>query len=203
MATDIMGMFERLRNRIMVMIGRGFISAANDTGNLQILQLALGQNETMDNVPRLAEYGYTSLPPIDGKATAVVLFINGDRANGVAIATGHVPSRKKGLKAGESALYDDLGQTVYLTRTGIIIDGAGMPITLQNAGSGVHVAGVLNVDGDVVSGGKVSASGDVISSGGNLTDSTGKSLNDARLVFDVHVHPDAQGGNTGPTPTSM
>src|SRR5260364_207023 len=35
-------------------------------------------------------------------------------------------------ESGEAALYDDLGQRVILTRHGIVIEGAGLPVTLRN-----------------------------------------------------------------------
>ncbi|TKV19105.1 baseplate assembly protein, partial [Citrobacter sp. TBCS-14] len=41
--------------------------------------------------------------------------------------------RMKGLKTGEVAIYDDQGQSVTLTRAGIVVDGGGKVITFKNA----------------------------------------------------------------------
>lgn len=177
-------------NRLALLVGRGFVGAANDAGNLQVLQVKLGASETRDGIPRIGEYGHASMPPIDGNAVAVVLFVNGERGNGVVIATEHLPSRLKNMQPGESAMHDDLGQYVYITRNGIVIDGAGKTMTIQNVGT-------LQVDG------AISATGDIASTGGNLKDSTGKSLADARSVFNPHTHTDPQGGTTGTPSGSM
>lgn len=133
---------ERALRRIALMIGRGRITTSNDSGNVQLLQVQLGQDEIRDNTPRLAEYGFTSMPP--NGSDALVVFIGGERSNGAIVATGHQASRMKNLKTGEVAIFDDQGQSVYLTRSGIIIEGAGMPIM---------------VNGDVIVNGDVTANG--------------------------------------------
>lgn len=119
---------QRLWRRVLYTVGRGVIRLVADAGNVQIVQVRLGQLETRDNTPRLAEYGFTSNPPPG--SDAVLLFIAGDRSNGVVVATGHQASRLKGLVPGEAALYDDLGQFVRLTRTGIVISSP-LKITLE------------------------------------------------------------------------
>jgi phage baseplate assembly protein V len=119
---------QRLYQRLLHVIGRGRVTQGNDVGNVQLLQLRLGQDEVRDNTPRLAEFGFTSMPPAG--ADAVLVFIGGDRSNGVVIATGHQASRLKNLKAGEVAIYDDQGQSVFLTRAGIVINGGGHPVTV-------------------------------------------------------------------------
>src|SRR5260364_143986 len=110
---------ERLFRRVMLMIGRGRLTTGRDDGPVQLHQARLGALEVRDHTPRVG-------------SDAVVVFIGGERSNGVIIATGHQASRLNHLKAGEAALYDDLGQRVILTRHGIVIEGAGLPVTLRN-----------------------------------------------------------------------
>lgn len=126
----MMESLERLFCRLNLMVSLGRIKTGNDTGNVQLLQVQLGQDEIHDNLPRLGEYGHASLPPKD--ADVLILFIGGNRDNGVVIATGHIASRLKNLQPGESAIYDDLGQKVHLTRNGIVVSGAGLPMNVQN-----------------------------------------------------------------------
>lgn len=179
----MMQILERLHHRLSMMIGRGRLQTGNDSGNVQLLQVRFNADEVYDNQPRLAEYGFTSMPPTD--ADAVVIFVGGERSNGVIIATGHQASRLKGLKPGEAALYDNLGQSIYLTRTGIVIDGAGLPITITNAPNiSLDTSGNLSVSG-------------------NIADSTGKTLAGARAVYNGHTHSDPQGGTTGTPGASM
>jgi phage baseplate assembly protein V len=145
---------QRIIQRIQHVIGRGRVTTGNDGGNVQLLQVKLGADEIRDNTPRLAEYGLTSMPPAG--SDAVVVFIGGDRSNGAIVATGHQASRLKGLKPGEVAIYDDLGQSVYLTRAGIVINGGGLPINFINTPSikhdGVEI-GNQHVHGGVAPGG--------------------------------------------------
>lgn len=142
---------QRIIQRIQHVVGRGRVTTGNDAGNVQLLQVKLGADEVRDNTPRLAEYGLTSMPPVG--SDAVVVFIGGDRSNGAIVATGHQASRLKGLAPGEVAIYDDQGQSVYITRAGIVINCAGKPMT---------------INGDVTVNGKVTATTDVIAAGTSL-----------------------------------
>jgi phage gp45-like len=121
---------QRIIQRVQHVIGRGRVTTGNDAGNVQLLQVKLGADEIRDNTPRLAEFGFTSMPPVG--SDVVVVFIGGDRSNGAIIATGHQASRLKGLKPGEVAIFDDQGQSVFLTRTGIVFDGGGKPVNFVN-----------------------------------------------------------------------
>lgn len=111
----------RLFRRVMMTIGRGRVTWSNDDGPIQKLQATLmgGGDEIRDNLPRMAEYGFTSNPPV-GTDTLVV-FIGGDRSNGAVIGTNNQAARKKGLVVGEVAMYDDQGQCVHIKRDGIYI----------------------------------------------------------------------------------
>ena len=127
----IVGALNRIGRRLMTTIGRGRKTTGDDSGNIQKLQVQLGQNEVRDNTPRLAEFGFTSMPP-DG-SDLVVLFIGGDRSNGVIIASGDIATRMKNLQPGESALYDSLGKHVYLKVDQIEIDAKNQPVNIINA----------------------------------------------------------------------
>jgi phage baseplate assembly protein V len=139
----LIGPFQR---RIAMMIGRGVILLSDDTGLLQRHQLTLIQGETLSGVDVLGAYGFTA-NPING-AEAVAVAVAGNRSDLVVIAVGDRRYRMKGLAQGEAALYDDQGQTVYLTRDGIVIKGAGKPIMITNAPS-VRMECALNVTGDI------------------------------------------------------
>lgn len=140
---------ERIYRRVLMVIGRGRVTYTDDTGSVQMLQIKLNQDQIRDNTPRLAEFGFTSVPPAGSDVS--VVFIAGDRSNGVVVATGHQASRLKNLQVGEVAIYDDQGQSVYLTRAGIVINGAGLPITING---NITLNGSLTATGDVIAGGK-------------------------------------------------
>lgn len=185
---------QKLYTRLFDAIGRGRVTLTDDSGGTQSAQVVLGPLETRDAVPRLAEYGFTSNPPED--TDAVMICLGGDRSRGIIIATGHQTYRLKGLQTGEVALYDDLGQKVYLTRTGIVIDGAGLPVKITNTPSitndspVTHCTGDLNVDGSIVA-------------QGDISDHGIKTMAGMRAVFDTHDHTDPQGGTVSTPNSSM
>lgn len=124
----------RIWRRVQLFVGRGRVTTSNDGQTVQKLQVKLGALETRDDTPRLAEFGFTSRPPIG--SDVIVVFVSGDRSNGVAIATGHQQSRPTGLLEGESMVYDLWGKKIYFTKDGgIIVDAKGTPVTVNNATS--------------------------------------------------------------------
>lgn len=128
----------RVWNRLMLLIGRGRVNTVDDSGNVQKMQAQLGADEIVDNIARLAEYGFTSNPPPG--SDVVIAFIAGERSNGVVIATGNQKFRMKALASGDVAIYDLRGQSVLLGPGGIRM-----------------TAPVAESSGDLVSGGNLLA----------------------------------------------
>lgn len=118
-------MLERLYRRIISMISIGKIVFSNDSGVNQIVQVKFNDQQVLDMI-RVTEYGFASLPPLNSDAIAV--FLGGERSSGVVIGTKYPAERFANLKQGESALYDNVGQSVYLRQDdgsadGVIITG--------------------------------------------------------------------------------
>ena len=102
-------------SRTLNMIARAIVRLIGDDGTRQSAQLEVTAGEYLDDVPRIQNYGLTSVPPVDG-TDAIVLFLNGDRNEGITIAMENRQFRLKGLESGEVALFDDLGNVVKLGR---------------------------------------------------------------------------------------
>lgn len=164
---------ERLYRRLMLLIGIGKITTGNDGGVVQRLQVQLGADEVHDNLPRLAEFGFTSMPPPG--SDAVLAFLQGNRSSGIVIATGNQTFRLKNLATGEVALYDAFGKYVKLSQTGIVVEAAGQSVTVNDASTvtvnattsvtinspATKITGTLEVDGAVVMKSTVEADGAV------------------------------------------
>ena len=125
---------QRLYQRILHAIGRGRITTGNDTGGVQVQQVRLGPDEIKDGVPRLAEFGLTSMPPVG--SDAVLVFIGG-----------------------ETMLYSQDGKSVYITAAGgIIVEAKGQAVTVNNATTVTinaatkvrMVTPLLEVTGDII-----------------------------------------------------
>ncbi|NHR07640.1 phage baseplate assembly protein [Chromobacterium haemolyticum] len=177
--------FERLVHRLWMLVGRGKTTTVNDAGPIQMVQVKLGADEVRDNTRRAAEYGFTSSPPAG--SDAVLVFVGGDRSNGVVIATNHQASRLKNLQPGEVAIFDNQGQSVYLTRAGIVVNGAGLPLTV-NSTPVVTVNAATKI---ALNTPELDVSGQ-IKAGGDITDnsaSSGKSMAQMRSIYNGHGHP--------------
>jgi phage gp45-like len=163
-----------LSRRIMLMLARGVLRQVRDDDTLQMLQATFLEGETRAGLERVQQYGFTGHP--HPGAELVTLFLGGNRDHGLVIAVDDRRYRLKGLAQGEVALYDDQGQRIHLTRNGIVIDGAGKPVTFVNAPT-VTMDGNLKVAGDV-------------------SDKNG-SMQEMRDTYNGHTHPGDSGGTTG------
>lgn len=174
---------DRTSRRVMSALARGLVKVVNDSAGIQIMQVKFNPLQTIDNLPRCAEYGFTSNPPED--SDAVVAFAGGDRSNGVVIATGNAKYRMKQLATGEVAIHDNIGQSVYLTANGIVINGGGNPMTVTNTPKIRAETPLFECTGDIV----------------DNCDSTGRSMVADRAIFDGHQHQvkNVQGGSSNVT----
>lgn len=151
-------------------------------------------DETISDREYFQHYGYTSRP----KAGAEIIII---REGGHFIAVASDDRRYRiALEDGEVALYDALGQKVHLTSTGIEVESplkitATAPEVVVVASTKVTMTTpLLDVSGDIKSGGNITAVG-------NVSDADGtKTMAGMRTAYNAHYHADPQGGNTA-TPT--
>lgn len=163
------------------LIGIGRVTLADDSGDVQQLQVTEGAvgrgfaDRVVDKVARVIEFGFASVPPLNSEA--LMLRRSGDRSKSVVIGTNHRPSRPKGLKPGDTVLYDVRGAKVQLTADGMLIDCAGLAAIVQNFAS-LTVKGDLHVTGDVVS----------------RSAATAVSLNGLRDAYAAHKHVGVQTG---------
>ena len=186
---DIERILAPLRRRLRLMVSRAVVRLVNDDTKTQTLQLEILKGELYDRIERLQNYGVTSVP-LPG-AEAVVLAAGGDRAHGVVVVVGDKRYRLTGMEEGEVAIHDDQGQKVHLTRTGIVVDGGGLPITFTNATKAIFEVPVEMEKPLTMTG--AGGDGNITSSNGNVSDALG-SMQEMRGVYNFHNH------GTGPTP---
>lgn len=151
------------------MITRAVITAIDTVRKCQTAGLKLIAGEKKENVEHLEPYGFTSAA--QNGAEAVVLFPGGDRSHGVAVVVADRRFRLKGLARGEVALYDDQGQSVTLTRAGIVINGGGKPVIFTNATKARFEM-------------PIESTGDIRDN----CDSSGKTMAEMRTTYNGHTH---------------
>lgn len=177
----------QLFSRIGNMFARGRVRSVNAAGRMQVLQVDLLAGETKDRLEHFEPYGFTS-HPLDG-AEAATAFLDGDRSHGLVLVVADRRYRLRALQAGEMAIHDDQGQKVHLTRDGIVVDGAGLPMIFTNTPSithdtpDVYMTGRLHVEGDIIGAAEV-------------FDHMIKSMSDMREVYNDHDHDDPVSGVT-------
>lgn len=142
------------------------------------VQVKVLDGETLGKVKRVEPYGFSYRPK--SGCQAYMFFPAGDRSYGVALVLGD-KQYQVDLKPGEVALHDDQGQMVHLTRDGIVVKGAGLPVTITDTPLVRMETERLEVTGDIL----------------DNCDTGGRSMQSMREVYDIHTHPENDGG--GPT----
>lgn len=179
---SLASLLKPIRRRLQVMVNRAVLKLVDDAGNLQALQIAILADELADDVERVQEYGFTSVP--HPGAEGVALAVGGLRDHTIVIATDDRRYRLKGLAGGEVALYDDQGQTVIIHRDRVEIT---TPKAVIDA-TETHITGTLQVDGAATFGSTIDAAGQIDSTTGVST---------GGIELDTHVHGGVQtGGST-------
>ena len=160
------------------LFSRGVVSAVNPNSKMQTVQIQLLTGEGKDNVEHFEPYGYTAHPHVG--AEQATGFVEGDRSHGIVLVVSDRRYRLTGLAAGEVAIYDDQGQKVHLTRNGIVIMGAGLPVTITDTPK-VRMECDLEATGEIK----------------DRCDSDGMTMEGMRNVYNGHTHPGDSGGTTG------
>ena len=104
--------------RVANLVGRGVITATDDSTKIQLSQVSLLDGEVRDEIENFQAYGFTSNPR-DG-AEAVVVFVGGRRDHGLAIQVADRRYRIRNLESGEVAIYNDTGAKIVLRASGDI-----------------------------------------------------------------------------------
>lgn len=174
------GIIERVARRVLLSLARALVTTVNDSGGVQMMQVKLNALETRDNTPRVAEFGLTSNPPVN--SDAFVVFLGGDRSNGVVLGTVHQPSRPKNLASGETMIYSQDGKQIYLTASGgIVIDAKNQAVTVNNATTvTINAATKVRMVTPLLE-----VTGDIIDNAG----SNAHNMAQMRSIYNTHTHP--------------
>lgn len=117
---DIQRLMQPLAVRVANLVSRALVQTVDDDNASQLLQLEMagGIGEVRDEIEHVQNYGFTSVPREGAEAT--VVFVNGKRDHGVAVAVDDPRYRVTGLQAGEVCVYTDQGDRVIIKRGGTI-----------------------------------------------------------------------------------
>lgn len=165
---------------------RGRTAALNLQARLQRVQLKGLADEILQDVELFQHFGFTSSLP--NNTEVIVIPLGGKSGHCVVVASEAGALRFKTEKAGESAIYNQHGDCVYIRDGRIVEIRAGNHVKVEAPSAeftgDVKVAGKLQVGGDIESGGDVK---DKVSSMQSMRDS-----------YNPHNH-----GNFGADPPSV
>lgn len=160
---------KNLQQRIMMAIARGVVKGISDGGKRQTVQVELLKDELRDGVERMQNYGLTSHPHPGGDAA--VVFVAGNREQGIVLAFENRQYRVVGLEQGEVCLYDDLGNRVSLLRDMVKIEAVqhleAIAPTMKIT-SAVTIEGSLTVNGPSNMSGAITTTGTITNNGKNI-----------------------------------
>ena len=218
-----------LDRRIRSLASRTTITRVDDADLAQRVQVTALALERIPQAARVQMFGLTSNPPAG--STALLISIGGSRTHCVVIGADH-ESRPRDLLPGESQLYNQFGDFVYLTEAGethvkarskVVVEApeahviASTKITLQTplveatndltVGGNFSVAGMSQLTGAVSTGDDVTVAGALhvdgaITSDTSIADPSG-TMQEMRDVFNAHEHDGAGGDVTNPPTTVM
>lgn len=109
---------------------RSLVDAVEDSPMMQEMKGTFLKGEMRDKIESPQNYGFTSrvLPAKKGKdgqieeaAEAIISFIGGNRSHPIATVMDDRRHRPMGLKPGENAQYDDIGQMTLMRRGGLFM----------------------------------------------------------------------------------
>ncbi len=113
---DLQRALNKIKTRIFLLIGRAILTAIDNTGQTQRMQMTALKGETLDGVERFQEYGFEGFPIADGKTENIVLFLNGNRDYGIVIKSFNKSHRPIDLVSGEVCMYDHNNVRVTLKK---------------------------------------------------------------------------------------
>ena len=182
MANPMSGMGRALSN----LLARAVVRGLNTATKCQMLQVEMAGGEGKSDIEHMEPYGFTAAPLMG--AEAVAAYFDGDRSHGVVLVVADRRFRIKGLQSGEVAVYDDQGQSVTLTRAGIIVNGAGKQITFTNAPK-------ARFEMDIEATGEIK----------DKCDTSGLAMSAMRTAYNGHTHKEngSGGGTTDATTQKM
>ena len=118
---DVKKILMPIKQKIFLLIGRAILQAIDVTKKTTTIQVTGLANETISDVEKIDEFGFSSNPPIDGDSEVVIVFVNGNRDQGLALKVHHKSTKPTDLSEGDTRIYDNFGNQITLTSDGIEI----------------------------------------------------------------------------------
>jgi len=117
---DINRVTANMKNKIFSIFARGMQKLIDDSAGTQKIQVVVLNGETITDVERMQEYGFSSVPLND--AETVIGFINGSKEQGLILCVNDRRYRPTGLADGDVIVYDYRGNKITCKDSGIELE---------------------------------------------------------------------------------
>lgn len=170
----IMQLIRKIQNQVFLLLGRAILTAVDNSMKTQRVQLTVLDGETLSDTERFQEYGLETYPLTN--AEAAVLFVAGDRRQGLTVCIHDRRYRPLDLSEGDVVLY-----------------------TSVDAGTGLHRIHMkkankeIDVEGDIVKLGKKASTQKTVCLS-DLVDS----INSLITSYNSHQHTETGGVTSAP-----
>ncbi len=155
MIADILRVIEPIKRKLMLMIGRCILTAVKNDSMVQLISTKGLKGETITDIERIEDYGLTSWPRNDSEC--VVVFVGGNREQGLALAVLDRDARPTDLTEGDVRVYDYRGNKITLNSDGIeaecvngnviTMDSVGIKMECLNGNTVEMIASEVKVNG--------------------------------------------------------
>ena len=155
-------MIEPVRRKVLLLLGRAIVTLVDNTKGTQRVQITCLSDETLSDMERFEEYGFTTYPKVTSPTNApeaAAVFFNGNREQGIVICVNDRRYRPKTLAEGEVMVYSLAGNQIIMKADGSVT------ITCITGKA-------VNVTGDVIADGKSLKTHTHGAGAGTLLDST-------------------------------
>ncbi len=184
-----------IRRRLVGMISRAVVTDINDSLKRQNIQIKIHYDESMDNVERFQNYGFSSNPPKGAEAIPVA--VAGNLADIVVLAVEDKNVRPKDGDDLDVYVYHAEGHYIKLSKGGKAYVKA-TDVTLDTSNSCTIISPQTLIQGPLHVTGGISTDLGIFATGGITSASvvSGSDLTAGGFSYLGHFHKDAENRNT-------
>lgn len=130
---------EPLLIRIKTLVAKGVLASIEDSTEVQLFKISGIEDDVLEDVERIQEYGRSSYPPVESQVIYAAL--NGNKDHAVILKTAYDQARPKDMEEGDNIVWDIHGNLIELTAEGI-------KITSNTGGEVLIKDGNISLNGD-------------------------------------------------------
>lgn len=140
-ADDLKRILAPIKKKIFLLVGRALLTAVSNSGKVQRIQVQALSGETLSDIDHAQPYGLEAHP--EAGKEVVLVFVNGNRDQGLALSVVDRDSRPTDLASGDVCLYNSSSVKVWLKSGGVYVDSAGGEIELKTGDAGPWVPSTI------------------------------------------------------------